>query len=75
MFSSNGMYLIVFILCIFAGYNLHKAKKKRNKEKETSAEVSEAIGAMRKEIQHQLELANKENEVEQNEKTKLNEEA
>ena len=63
MFSSNGIYLIVLILCIVGGYNLSKLKRKKKiKEKEQSKEVSDAISAMRKEVEKQLELAKKENE-------------
>ena len=34
MFSSNGMYLITFVFCVIAGYNLNKIKKRKiEKEK------------------------------------------
>ena len=79
MFSGNGIYLIVLILCVIGGFNLHKLKRKNKKEEKPTEEKHKTIKKsvhdeskmrdsvmeeMRKEVQRQLELAKKENEGE-----------
>ena len=62
MLASNGIYLIILVLCIIGGWNLKKLKRK-NKKKEKQIE-DEVMTAMQKEVQRQLELAKKETEGE-----------
>lgn len=74
MFSGNGIYLIVLILCVIGGFNLHKLKRKNKKEEkhktikksfhDESKKSDSVMEEMRKEVQRQLELAKKENEGE-----------
>lgn len=49
MFSSNGMYLIIFTLCVIAGYNLNKAKKKKKKADKEN-EIMQLVQEQLKEI-------------------------
>lgn len=51
----NGLYIIILLLCIIGGVKLKKLKL-RKKKKEKKVEDDYMI-AVRKEVQHQLDLA------------------
>lgn len=60
MLASNGIYLIILILCIIGGWNLKKLKRKNKKKGKINEE--DALAAMREEVKRQLELAKEDNE-------------
>lgn len=55
----NGLYLIILVLCIVGGINMKKLKFRKKKNDKRKADDDYMI-AVRKEVQHQLDLAKSE---------------